>query len=397
MFDLVLENLVLDGDRRARLGIAAGRIAAIAGEGETLGDAAERMDLGGALVLPGFVDGHIHLDTTLFGDRWQPHRRCRAGFDVAERIAIQKEAVAAATPLAERAEALLERAVSRGTTRLRTHVEIDVDLGLTHFEGICALRERYRDHVSIEIAAFPRGVIRRPGTAELLEESLRQGADVVGGVDPSGYEGDIAGHLDAIFGLAEKYARPVDIHLHDGGSLGLYEIREIAGRTRALGMQGKVAVSHAYALGDLPWDMVAPTADSLAEAGISIMTNAPGDHPFPPVLALRGAGVNVFAGNDDIRDSWWPYGDGDMLERAMIIGYRSGFYTDEELRTAFELISEAPARALSVADYGIAVGNPADLVAVDAAHVPQAVVARPAREVVFKAGRPVARHNEFIR
>ena len=396
MFDLVLDHASLEGGEPVQIGINSGHIAAIATGGENLGEAARRIDLAGALVVPGLIDGHIHLDTTLFGDRWRPHRPCKAGFDVAERIAIQKENIADAAPLEERAGALLQRVVSRGTTHLRTHVEIDVDLGLAHLEGICRLRERYRHAVSLEIVAFPRGVVRRNGTRELLEEALRQGADLVGGVDPSGYEGDIALHLSTIFDLAVKYGKGIDIHLHDHGSLGLYELREIARRTRAADMQGLVAVSHAYALGDLPWNMVAPTADELAEAGVAIMTNAPGDHPFPPVMALRHAGVTVFAGSDDVRDSWWPYGDGDMLERAMIIGYRSGFYTDDELRVAFDLVTSAAAKALSISGHGLAVGNLADIVAVRARHIPQAVVTRPVREAVFKAGKLVARSGNFI-
>lgn len=199
-----------------------------------------------------------------------------------------------------------------------------------------------------------------------------------------------------LFGLAEKHGRGIDLHLHDSGSLGLFELDEVARRTTALGMQGQVVMSHSYALGELPWATVAPTARRLAEAGIAIMTNAPGDHPFPPVLALRETGVTVFAGNDDIRDSWWPYGDGDMLERAMLIGYRSGFFTDEELEVAFDLITESAARAIGVKDYGLGLGAPADFVALDAQHVPEAVVGRPARRAVYKNGRLVARDGNFI-
>lgn len=394
--DIILERALLPNGKEAQIGISSGRIAVIAARGDDLGETPQRIDLDGALIIPGLIDGHIHLDTTLFGDRWQPHRPCSAGFDVAERIAIQKEAISEAAPLDERASALLERAISRGTTHIRTHVEIDVDLGLAHFDGICRLREKYQQAVSLEIVAFPRGVIRRQGTLELLEEALHQGADVVGGLDPIGYEGDVSGHLDTLFGLAEKYSKGIDIHLHDGGSLGLYQLNEIAARTRSRSMYGHVAVSHAYALGELPWLQVASTADNLAEAGVAIMTNAPGDHPFPPVLALRQAGVTVFAGNDDIRDSWWPYGDGDMLERAMIIGYRSGFLLDEELETAFDLVTAAAAQALRIPDYGLQVGNMADIVAVKSAHVPEAVVTRPTREVVFKAGKLVAKDGQFI-
>ncbi len=394
--DVAFDGARLPDGTPATILVAGGRIAGLEPPGLQAAAAKERVDLQGALVTPGFVDGHIHLDTTFFGDRWRPHRPCSNGFNVAERVAIQKELIADAAPIEQRATALLERVISRGTTHLRTHVEVDLDFQLRHLEAIVALRDRYRDAISIQIVAFARGTILREGTLELLEEALQQGADIIGGVDPAGYEGDMQAHLDAVFGLAEKHGRGIDLHLHDSGSLGLFELDEVARRTTALGMQGQVVMSHSYALGELPWATVAPTARRLAEAGIAIMTNAPGDHPFPPVLALRETGVTVFAGNDDIRDSWWPYGDGDMLERAMLIGYRSGFFTDEELEVAFDLITESAARAIGVKDYGLGLGAPADFVALDAQHVPEAVVGRPARRAVYKNGRLVARDGNFI-
>src|SRR5690606_12948084 len=185
-------------------------------------------------------------------------------------------------------------------------------------------------------------------------------------------------------------------HLHDGDLLGVFEIEEICRRTIAAGMRNRVAISHAYALGQVPDAVVKRAADLLAEAGVAIMTNAPGNHGFPPVRALHDAGVVVFAGNDNIRDAWWPYGEGDMLERAMIIGYRSGFLTDEDLNLAFELTSTHAARTLGLRKYGIAPGNPANFIVVDATHVPGAVVARPVREQVYKNGRLVAEAGRFI-
>lgn len=388
-FDTVLTSARFTGGEMRSIGLKDGRIAAIEAEGTGM-TAAETIDLAGALLLPGFVDGHVHLDTTLFGDAWRPHKPCTAGFDVGERLAIQKDMMAIAAPVEQRASALIEQAVARGTTALRTHVEIDVHFGLRHLEATLAVRERYRDAIDIQIVALARGLLRTPGTVELLDEAMRSGAEIVGGLDPAGFEGDVHQHLDIVFGCAEKYATGVDLHLHDGGELGLSEMEEIARRTRAQGLQGRVNISHAYALGELPWARTAATAGMLAEAGVSIMTNAPGNHHFPPVLALRDVGVTVFAGNDDIRDSWWPYGDADMLERAMMIGYRSGFLTDDELAVAFDMMTQDAARALGLEGYGIGIGHAADFVVVGAAHVPEAVVARPPRLAVYKAGRMVA-------
>lgn len=146
-------------------------------------------------------------------------------------------------------------------------------------------------------------------------------------------------HLDVIFDIAERHGVGIDIHPHDGDLLGVFEIKEIARRTKALGLGGKVTISQAYALGQVSRDVVQRAADRLAEAGVSILANAPGAHAFPPVMLLHEAGVNVFAGNDNIRDSWWPYGDGDLLERAMIVGYRSGLNNDAELALAFDMVT----------------------------------------------------------
>ncbi len=393
-FDTLFRAALLPDGSQQNICVSDGRIAAIVNEAEDV-QASEIIDVGGALVLPGFIDGHVHLDTTLFGDVWRPHRPCTAGFDVGERLAIQKDMMAIAAPVETRAAALIERAVSRGTTRLRTHVEIDVHFGLRHLEATLAVRERYCDAVDIQIVALARGLLKTPGTHELLEEAMKNGAEIVGGLDPAGFEGDVGKHLDIVFAMAERHGTGVDLHLHDGGTLGLFEMEEIARRTKAQGLQGRVNVSHAYALGEMPWARVASTAEQLAETGVSIMTNAPGDHAFPPVLALREAGVTIFAGNDDIRDSWWPYGDADMLERAMLIGYRSGFLTDEELAVAFDMVSDSAARALGLTDYGLQPGMKADFVVLDAAHIPEAVVARPRRNAVYKAGRRVASEGVY--
>ena len=250
---------------------------------------------------------------------------------------------------------------------MRSHVDIDNQLGLKNLHAVLAIRERFRDLVTIQIVAFPQsGLLRSPGTAELLDEAVAQGADLLGGLDPVGIDGDLAGHLDPIFAIASKHGVGIDLHLHDGGEGGIAQMLAIAERTRASGLEGKVAISHAFALGSVPTDLAARTADTLAEAGIAIMSHGPGAGTMPPLPLLRAHGVEVFGGSDNIRDAWSPFGNGDMLERAMLIGYRGNFRHDHELKLAYEMVTEAAARVLGLPDYGIKVGGPADFVAVEA-------------------------------
>lgn len=393
--DTLFQNARLADGRTIDIATANGRIVTIASGLQT--SARATVDLGHRLVLPGLVDGHLHLDKGFIGDEWKPHRPCTAGFNVRERVDFEKQALAKAAPIPVRAAGLIELCVSQGTTHMRSHVDIDPQVGLRNLEQVVAVRDAHRDKVSIQIVAFPQsGIVTAPGTRELLDAAIRNGADLVGGLDPASFDGDIAGHLDAIFDIAERHGVGIDIHLHDGDLLGVFEIEDIARRTKALSLGGKVTISHAYALGQVPREVAQRAADRLAEAGVSILTNAPGAHAFPPVMLLHEAGVNVFAGNDNIRDSWWPYGDGDLLERAMIVGYRSGFNTDAELALAFDMVTSHAARALHIKDYGLAEGGLADFVVLDAQHVQEAVIARPKPRDVYKAGRLIARNGATI-
>ncbi len=375
--------------------VESGRISAIAAGSVT--PSAEVIDIGGELLVPGFVEGHIHLDTSFYGDKWMPHRPCTNGFDVQERVTFQAENMAAAAPMDKRARDQLDLCIANGTLSMRSHVMVDGSVGLKSLETILAVREDYKDLVDLQLVAFPQsGILRSPGTPALLDEAIGLGADLVGGLDPASFDRDVTGHLDVVFGVAEKHGVDIDIHLHDAGSMGAFTIEEICARTVALGMQGHVAISHAYGLGDLDADAARKIAATIAKSGVSIMTNAPGNHNFPPVALLRREGVTVFSGSDNIRDSWWPYGDGDMLHRAEIIGYRSGFYTDDELTAAFDIVTSETAKALRIEGYGIKIGAQADLVTLSAANIPEAVVAFPGNRRVFKAGRLVAQGGKRV-
>ena len=384
MFDRVFVNAVDADGNPLNLAVREGRFAAIGPERPAIGGA-EVVDLAGHLVLPGFVDGHIHLDKSFVGDRWRPHRHVTS---LRERLAIEKQELASAGPIVERADALIRQAASFGTIAMRSHVDVDATTGLTNLHAVMEAREKWRGVVDIELVAFPQaGVVSCPGTAEVLDAAAREGAQVIGGIDPTTLDGDADGQLDIVFGIAEKRGVKIDIHLHEPGQQGIDQLHRIAGRTRASGLIGRVSVSHAYGLGDVAPEVVDRIAAALAEAGVSIMTNAPGDRAFPPILQLRAAGVRVFTGNDNIQDAWWPYGNGDMLQRAMLVGYRSGFYTDEELGVALHMATEAGAAVLGKSGYGLKVGNEATFVVVKAPNAAAAIAAVPAERAIVRSGQ----------
>ncbi|WP_028219763.1 amidohydrolase family protein [Paraburkholderia oxyphila] len=384
MFDRVFVNAVGADGQSLNLTVRDGRLVTL-GTGRPETGGAEVIDLQGHLVLPGFVDGHIHLDKSFVGDRWRPHR---VAATLRERLADEKAALASAAPIAARADALIRQAASFGTMAMRSHVDVDATTGLTHLHAVLEAREKWRGIMDIELVAFPQaGVVSCPGTAEVLDAAAREGADVVGGIDPTTLDGDAEGQLDIVFGIAQKRGVKIDIHLHEPGEQGTEQLHRIAARTQAAGLQGRVAVSHAYALGDVGPDAVARIADALAAAGVSIMTNAPGDRAFPPILQLRAAGVRVFSGNDNIQDAWWPYGNGDMLQRAMLLGYRSGFYTDEALLVALDMATEAGAAVIGKRDYGLKPGNEASFLIFKAPNAAAAVAAAPAERVIVRRGQ----------
>jgi cytosine/adenosine deaminase-related metal-dependent hydrolase len=385
---IVLTNALLADGRLVDAGIVEGKVASIDPAGTA--PRAGAIDLEGALLVPAFADGHVHLDKTLLGLPFQPHR---PGASIAERIARERELRRELrAPVEERARRLIDMIVPLGTTALRSHVDIDPDAGLSGLHALLRVREATRDLVDIQIVAFPQsGIVTSPGVADLVDAAIREGADLVGGLDPAGIDGDIEGHLDAIFAIAQKHGAGLDIHLHDPGPLGAFELRQIAARASAAGMAGKVAVSHAFALGGIDEGEFARTGEALARADVAIMTNGPGAATMPPVRRLVAAGVRVFAGSDNIRDAWSPFGDGDMLGRAMMIAYRQDFRADADLELAFSLASSASAGVMGLPERGPRVGAVADLVALPAASIAEAVAARPRRKLVMKRGRVLAR------
>lgn len=344
-------------------------------------------DLDGRLVVPALVNGHAHLDKTFLGADWQPHS---PGGGVPARVRAEKALRGRlGVPVAERARLLAEQMVTLGTGTVRSHVDVDPEVGLDGLRAVVDLREAMADRLRIQVAAFPQsGILKAPGVAALLADAVDAGAEVVGGLDPDGFDDDAPAHLDVVFGVAAERDVPVDVHLHDLGARALHQYALIAHRTREHDLAGRVAISHAYGFGSVPLADARRAGALLAQAGVAVMTNGPAG-PMPPVLALREEGVTVFTGSDNIRDAWWPYGDGDMLAVARQVAYQSGFRTDEELAVAHDLATGAAARALGRPAAGVVPGAPGDLLVLDATSVAEAVAAPPGSRWTFHAGRLV--------
>ncbi|WP_264212232.1 amidohydrolase family protein [Leisingera thetidis] len=393
--DILLRNLRPFGADPADMLIEGGRIVQTGPDLPARPDVPEE-DCGGAILLPGLVEAHTHLDKSLWGMGWRPHQ---AGPSLRDKINTERRLRREWNIDAHRQsmrQALLS--LGHGSTAIRSHVDVDTETGLAGIEGVARTRSELAGLVDIEIVAFPQsGLMTRPGTLELLDAALRGPADVVGGLDPCGMDSDPKGHLDAVFALAEKHGKPIDIHLHEPGELGAFSMEMIIERTRALGMQGRVTVSHAFCLGMPDRDRARALVAQLAEVQIHIATVATPFRPVPLAEDLRAAGVTLCAGSDGIRDTWGPYGNADMLERAMLLGQRNNLRSDSDVEHALWCCSWGGAKVMGLEDYGLETGCQADLVLVEAETVPHAVVAHPPRKLVLKAGRIVAREGRSLR
>ena len=389
--NLLIKNVRPMGGDATDIAIVNGRFAA---PSAPIPSATDVIDGEGAIMLPGLVEAHTHLDKTLVGMPWYKNE---VGQALIDKIANERVAKTELGIEPQRqSERLAKLAISKGTTHIRSHVDIDTVHKLAGVEGVMATQEKLKDVVDIELVAFPQsGMMIRPGTAELMDDAMRLGCEVVGGLDPCGIDRDPKGHLDIVFDLAQRYAKPVDIHLHEQGTMGGFSMELIIERTEALGMQGLVTISHAFCLGHTDSAYVAQLTEELAKNRIHIITTAPSFVPVPVVRELRNAGILVGAGSDGIRDTWSPFGNGDMIERAMLLAMRNNFRRDDEVAWAVEACTYGGAEIMQRQNYGLSPGNNADAVLLNGETLTEAIVNREPRKLVTKSGRITAKDGNL--
>ncbi|WP_298251267.1 amidohydrolase family protein [uncultured Arthrobacter sp.] len=352
----------------------------------------------GRILLPSFSDVHVHLDSTRIGLPFREHsgRPGVWGMMSNDREHWREAEVG----LEERVAGTLERMIARGTTRVRSFAQVDVDCKLEKYEAVVAAKQKFATDAEVQIIVFPQaGILLEDGTEQYLEDALRAGADVMGGIDPCALDRDPVRHLDVVFGLAEKYQVDVDVHLHEPGSLGVFSADLIAERTRVLGMQGRVNLSHAYELGSVDESTSRRLIDTFAELDISMTSVAPSTSNHLSLEQLTDAGVRFGLGEDGQRDYWSPYGNCDLLDRTWQLAFVNGFRRDELVGHALavatiggaSIMDRAVPRLASVGDRpGVSVGDRADLVLVDGETITSTVMDRGTDRTVLHDGVVVA-------
>lgn len=389
----ILTNVRPWGGESVDISLENGLIAEISPVGAS--SAGDIVDGKGFLALPGFINAHSHVDKSWWGQTWvsyggEPTTQGRIAHERAER---SKYGI----PGADATERVLREFLRHGTTATRSHVDVDLGVGL---DGIAAVREaasRLGEAVSVEIVAFPQdGVVRREGVLALLDQAAREGADSIGGLDPSEIDRDPVAQLDGLFAIAEQHGCGIDLHLHSGGDLGAFEYELIIERTERSGLHGKVNIAHGFGLGDLPISRQESLLDRLAELDISWSTVAPvGKRPLPWKGMLE-RGMRLGLGTDGIRDLWSPYGDGDLLCVALDFAKQHRVRYDEEFVAVAHLATSAAKSFVHRNLHDIQVEAPADIVLLDAESVPDAIVRAPRRELVVAGGSVVARAGEVL-
>jgi cytosine deaminase len=371
--DLILRNACIGGrePQTFDIAIADGRIADIAAS--VVADGPEE-DLGGRLVIAGLVETHIHLDKSCILDRCQSHQGTLA--EAIAEVAAAKRAFSE-VDIYQRARRTLQKAILQGTTRMRTHVEVDPRIGLKGFHAIQRLKQDYAWAVDLDICVFPQeGLLNDPGTEELLIEACSQAADLIGGCPYT--DSDPHGHIARIFAIAKEFDRDIDFHLDFDLDPSRMNLDEVCRQTKAYGWGGRVTIGHVTKLSAMPrWEFDAMAA-LLADVGVAVtvlpatdlyLMGRDRDHDVPRGVAaahrLIERGVVCSIASNNILNPFTPFGDCSLIRMANLYANVAQIGGADAMAQCFAMVTTLPARLMNLRDYGIVVGNPADLVVLD--------------------------------
>jgi cytosine deaminase len=393
--DLVLRQGRLTGSDEAPvdIGVADGRIVDIAPHIVT--DAPEQQ-LDGRLVIPGFVETHIHLDKSCILERCN----CERGTleEAIEAVAAAKRSFTEAD-IHARAQRTLEKAIIQGTTRMRTHVEADPRVGLNGFHALRTLKRDYAWALDLQICVFPQeGLTNDPGTEELLVEACEQGADVIGGCPYT--DTDPAAQTTRIFDIARRFDLDVDFHLDFDLDPSWMHLDEVCRQTDAHRWGGRVAVGHVTKLSTVDRGRLSEIGTRLANAGVAVTVLPATDlflmgrehhHHVPrgvaPAHRLLAHGVTCSLATNNVLNPFTPFGDCSLIRIANLYANIAQLGRSADMRACFDMITTLPARLMNAARYGVAVGHAADLVVIDSRDPAMAVAELAQPLFGYKHGR----------
>lgn len=393
--DILLKNVIIDeSNETVDIGIENGKFIKIDSQIDV--SAARVIEGNGRVVIPGLVESHIHLDKALIADRL-PNKS--GTLQEALSVTAQLKSTFTKEDVAERAERALQMIIKRGTTHIRTHAEFDPSGGFHGFETIMELKEKYKDFVDMQVVAFPQeGIIKSPGTEEMMYRAMEMGADVVGGIPYN--DTDAKDHLDIVFKIAKEFDKDIDLHQDFKDDAEGQTIEMVCRKVIEEGYIGRLSVGHLTSLGALPDEKLKPIIELMAEAQINVMSlpmtdlHLGGRHDefnvrraVTPIRKLRDGGVNVVLATNNIRNPFTPYGNGDLMQVAMLAVPVAHLGGADDLPTVLPMITTGPAKALKLVDYGIAEGNDATLVLLDSVRYQEAVIDIPDRLMVIKSGK----------
>jgi cytosine deaminase len=393
--DLVVRNARLAHAPEAPpvdIGVAGGKIVAI-----QLGLHAEApsYDADGRLTCAGLVETHIHLEKSRIADRCEPEtgRQPMA----MERVSAVKHTFTVEDAY-RRSSQTLEACIKFGATRMRPHVELDGGVELRTFEAVAALKRDYAWAIDLELCVFPQeGLTNNPRADALLVEALKQGARVIGAAP--NFDPDHAGQIHRVFDLAREFDVDIDMHLDSGNSPDDMDIHLVCELTEKYGLGGRVAIGHGCKYSTMPVAGLQTLAKRIADAGVAV-TSLPATDLFMQgrdqtdnvrrgvvdVNVLVEHGVNCSISTNNILNPFTPLGDCSLIRMANLQAMVCQIGHAHRLRELFMMLTERSARLMNLKDYGIAVGNPADIVVIDAMTPEQAVAENAAPLAVFKRG-----------
>ncbi|WP_226583512.1 cytosine deaminase [Halobacillus litoralis] len=337
------------------------------------------IDAQGSLVIPPFVEPHIHLDTTLTaGDpEWN---KSGTLFEGIQRWAERKDKLTH-DDVKERARQALAMQIANGIQHVRTHVDV-TDPELTALKALIEVREEMHQEVYLQLVAFPQeGILSYPNGKELLEEALKLGADGVGAIPHFEFTREYGVEsLRIAFDLAEKYDKFVDVHCDEIDDEQSRFVEVVATEALERGMGGKVTASHTTAMGSYNDAYTSKLFRLLKMSGIHIIANPlvnihlqgrfdsyPKRRGLTRVKELNEAGINLGFGHDDIFDPWYPLGTGNMLQVLHMGLHLSHMMGYDQIKQGMDFITENSARILNLKEgYGIEEGRPANLLILDA-------------------------------